>query len=165
SIDEANQDQAAAAGLKDIRGVVVEDFTGDDSPAKAAGMEPGDVIIRADGKDIDHVSTLQRIVRMHEPGETVNLDAMRFGQQRTFHVKLTEARDSVTRVASNTLGSEKSERGTVSGKLGLTVQALTAEEARTNDIPDARRGLRIVDISEDGPARGKFLEDDILVQV
>ena len=165
SIDEANQDQAAAAGLKEIRGVVVEDFTGEDSPAKAAGMEPGDVIIRADGKDVDHVSSLQRVVRSHEPGETINLDAMRFGQQRTFHVKLAEARDSVARVASNTPEDSRSERGTVSGKLGVTVQPVTADEARANDIPESRRGLRVVDVNDVGPAHGKFADGDILVSL
>jgi len=33
--------------------------------------EPGDVIVAADGKPVDRVSTLQRVVRAHEPGETV----------------------------------------------------------------------------------------------
>ena len=62
-----------------------------DSPAKDAGIEPGDVIIAADGKPTDRVSTLQRIIRGHKPGETVTIDVMRFGQKKTFKVKLGEA--------------------------------------------------------------------------
>ena len=55
-----------------------------ESPAKKAGIEPGDVIISADGKPTDRVSTLQRIVRSHKPGETVTFEVMRFGEKKTF---------------------------------------------------------------------------------
>ena len=71
-----------------------------DSPAKNAGIEPGDVIIAADGKPIDRVSTLQRIIRGHKPGETVTLEVMRFGEKKTFKVKLVEAPDAAQQVAS-----------------------------------------------------------------
>ena len=58
-----------------------------------AGLEAGDVIIAADGKPADRVSTLQRIIRGHEPGETVTLDVMRFGTKKTFRVKLGRGAD------------------------------------------------------------------------
>ena len=72
----------------------------DDSPAKRAGIEPGDVIVAADGKPTDRVSTLQRIVRTHKPGETVTFDVMRFGSKKSFRVKLAEAPDAEQQVAS-----------------------------------------------------------------
>jgi S1-C subfamily serine protease len=42
----------AVAGLKDVTGVLVQPYTEDNanSPAKRAGIEPGDVIVKADGK-------------------------------------------------------------------------------------------------------------------
>ena len=70
------------------------------SPAKNAGIEPADVIIAADGKPTDRVSTLQRIVRSHKPGETVAFDVMHFGKKKTFDVKLTEAPDDAQLVAA-----------------------------------------------------------------
>ena len=51
------------------------------------------MIVAADGKPTDRVSTLQRIVRAHKPGETVTLDVMRFGEKKSFKVKLIEAPD------------------------------------------------------------------------
>ena len=64
----------------------------DNTPAKKAGLQPGDVIITADGQPVDRVSTLQRIVRNHNPGETIELEAMRYGQRKTFRVTLMEAK-------------------------------------------------------------------------
>ena len=90
-IDDVSPEDAAVAGVKDIRGVLVRNFPSDDTPAKRAGLQPGDVIITADGQPVDRVSTLQRIVRNHNPGETIEIEAMRYGQRKTFHVTLMEA--------------------------------------------------------------------------
>ncbi len=100
AIAPATAVEAKAAGLKEVTGVYVRSFsTETNSPAKEAGVQPGDVIITADGKPADRVSTLQRIIRTHKPGETVTLDVMRFGERKTFKVKLVEAPD-VAQVAS-----------------------------------------------------------------
>ena len=90
-IDDVGPEDAAVAGVKDIRGVLVRNFPSEDTPAKKAGLQPGDVIITADGQPVDRVSTLQRIVRNHNPGETIEIEAMRYGQRKTFHVTLMEA--------------------------------------------------------------------------
>ena len=78
-IDDVSPEDAAVAGVKEIRGVLVRNFPTDNTPAKRAGMQPGDVIITADGQPVDRVSTLQRIVRNHNPGETIEIEAMRYG--------------------------------------------------------------------------------------
>src|ERR1700693_1447549 len=92
-IDDVSPEDAAVAGVKDIRGVLVRNFPEDNTPAKRAGLQPGDVIITADGQPVDRVSTLQRIVRNHNPGETIDIEAMRYGQRKTFRVTLMEAPD------------------------------------------------------------------------
>src|SRR5438034_7204186 len=98
-ITEVKPEDAAVAGMKDIRGALVQNFPDDDSPAKKAGIQPGDIIITADGQAIDRVSTLQRVVRNHSPGETISVEVMRYGQKKTFDVKLSEADDQATKVA------------------------------------------------------------------
>jgi len=45
AIREVQPEDADAVGLKEISGVVVNSYTGDDSPAKRAGIQPGDVIV------------------------------------------------------------------------------------------------------------------------
>ena len=168
-IRDANADDAAVAGLKDVMGVLVQPYTDEngDSPARRAGIEAGDVIVKADGKTADRVSTLQRIIRSHEPGETVSIEAYRFGTKKTFNVRLGEASDSATRVASTprNIREEETGAGTNTEKLGVTVEPITDAQARQNRISNEHRGLRVVDVDQDGPSRQRLAPNDILVAV
>lgn len=89
---DAQVDNLAQAGVPQIRGALVADFPTDvASPAKSAGVEKGDIIVNANGHDIDHVATLQRVIRGQRPGDTVALMLVRHGAERTVQVKLAEA--------------------------------------------------------------------------
>jgi len=168
-IRDASAEDAAVAGIKDVMGVLVQPYSTDngDSPARRAGIEAGDVIVKADGKTADRTSTLQRIIRSHEPGETIEIEAWRYGTRKTFKVRLGEAADSVSRVASNDRPREEEPTaGTNTEKLGITVEPISDVQARQNRIAAEHRGLRVVDIDQDGPARqGRLLQNDILVSV
>ena len=168
-IRDASAEDAAVAGLKDVTGVLVQPYTADnsDSPARRAGIEAGDVIVKADGKPADRVSTLQRIIRSHEPGETVEIEAWRYGTRKSFRVRLGEASDSTTRVASRVVPEDETgSTGTSTEKLGITVEAITEAQARQNQIPDEQRGLRVVEVDPDGPSRqGRLFRNDVLVAV
>jgi serine protease Do len=170
SIIDARAEDAAVAGLKDVTGVLVQPFSADNnnSPARRAGIEAGDVIVKADGKVADRVSTLQRIIRGHEPGETVEIEAWRYGTKKTFNVRLAEATDSTTRVASNTRpgdGGETGPTGTNTEKLGITVEPISEAQARQGQIADEHRGLRVVEIDPNGPSRQRLTRNDVLVAV
>ena len=89
---DAQTDNLAQAGVAQIRGALVGDFPKDvSSPAKTAGIEKGDIIVNANGHDIDHVATLQRVVRGQRPGDTVTLTLVRHGAERSVRVKLADA--------------------------------------------------------------------------
>jgi serine protease Do len=168
SIIDAAAEDAAVAGLKEVTGVLVQPYTAENpnSPARRAGIEPGDVIVKADGKAADRVSTLQRIIRSHEPGETVEIEAWRYGTKKTFNVRLGEATDSTTRVASNRReNNDGPTAGTSTEKLGITVEPITDAQARQNQIPSEHRGLRVVEIDPNGPSRRGLLRNDILITV
>ena len=47
------------------------------------------------------MSTLQRIIRGFKPGDVVDVDVMRFGQKKTFKVKLGEPAEPSATVADN----------------------------------------------------------------
>jgi len=166
TINDVNAEDAAVAGLKQIAGAKVGGFSPEDSPAHKAGLEAGDIIVRADGKDVDRVSTLQRLVRMHQPGETIDLDVVRYGARKSFKVRLQEApAEAVEQVASNADKPATDAETVTNARLGISVEAITAEVAKANKIADEYRGLRVLSVDAAGPAAQKLGYNDIIVKV
>lgn len=62
----------------------------DGSPAEAAGLEVGDVVIRIDRDTIRGPASLTKKIREREPGESVRITVRRNGRQRDFDVELAE---------------------------------------------------------------------------
>src|SRR5881397_215610 len=102
SIHDARQEDADAVGLKQITGVVVDSYTSDDSPARKAGIQPGDVIVAVDGQPVDNTPQLQQRVAFKKPGETVEVTVLRQGgEKKTLTVRLARAPgEADTEVAS-----------------------------------------------------------------
>jgi serine protease Do len=161
-IDDVSPEDAAVAGVKDIRGVLVRNFPSDNTPAKQAGMQPGDVIITADGQPVDRVSTLQRIVRNHNPGETIEIEAMRYGQRKTFRVRLMEADQEV---ASASTPVTSSPSGVVHPALGISVTPVSPEIAAQARLATPVRGVLVSDVTPGGPADEKLSRNDVITEV
>ncbi|MEO8910426.1 MAG: trypsin-like peptidase domain-containing protein [Gemmatimonadaceae bacterium] len=163
-IDDVSPEDAAVAGVKDIRGVLVRNFPSDDTPAKRAGLQPGDVIITADGQPVDRVNTLQRIVRNHNPGETIDIEVMRYGQRKNFRVTLMEA-PSEQQVASADSRTEPLSGGSVHPALGISVAPVSTEIAAQARMPAPVHGVLVTDVSQGGPAEDKLFKNDVVTQV
>src|SRR5690348_7428258 len=94
-IVDADENDAAAVGLKQITGVVVKSYTDDNSPAKKAGVQLGDVIVALDGESIDNTPQLQQKVAFKKPGDEVAITVLRQGGERkTLSVKLQPLNDT-----------------------------------------------------------------------
>ena len=170
SISDMRPEDAQAAGLKEIRGALVGGGTpGQASPAEKAGIEPGDVIVAIDGTPVDRVAQLQRIIRVHKPGETVSVDVMRYGQKHSYKVKLAEAPND-----SQLAGNDDDYSGTDSSaekpasydKLGISVEPMTVDRASRAEVSDAQRGLVVMSVDALGPSYQKLIaESDVIVKV
>jgi serine protease Do len=163
-IDDVSPEDAAVAGVKDIRGVLVRNFPTDNTPAKRAGLQPGDVIITADGQPVDRVSTLQRIVRNHNPGETIDIEAMRYGQRKNFRVTLMEA-PTDQQVATADTRTEPEGAGSVHPALGISVAPVSTELAAQARMTTPVRGVMVSDVIPGGPAEDKLFKNDVITQV
>jgi serine protease Do len=171
SLLEVEPEDAEAAGMKEIRGAKVADFGGEDSPAKKAGLEVGDIIVAVDGKPVAQVNSLQRIIRGYSVGQTVKVEVMRFGQRKEFNIKLAEMHTETATTPSERDDSEPSgvEPAVATkslDRIGLTVSTIPAAVVRQADIPaEARNGLLIRDIAQRGPSFQKFGSNEIIDEV
>ncbi len=82
SVRDATEEDVGVVGLKQITGVVVNGYTSDDSPARRAGIEPGDVIVSLGGEPVESTPQLQERVGFKKPGETVVVTLVRQGGER-----------------------------------------------------------------------------------
>ncbi|MHB8839072.1 MAG: hypothetical protein ACYC7F_08995, partial [Gemmatimonadaceae bacterium] len=96
--------------------------------------------------------------------ETINVDVVRYGERKNFRIKLGEAPAEAAQVASNDDAPAAGEAVTNS-KLGVSLEAITPEVAKANDIAEQYRGLRVLNVTAGGPAADKLLRNDIIVRV
>ena len=161
AIKAITPEDADAVGLRTIQGVVVNDFSGANSPAKAAGIQPGDVIVALNDTAIDHVAQLQTMVGFKHPGEVVRVTVVRsHGERQTFDVHLISADSDSTQVASASGGRSKPAAPTTeaSTKLGITLEDMTPDIVREAGLSEDQRGPVVSDIEEGGPSwDGKLL--------
>jgi len=163
-IEDVSPEDAAVAGVRDIRGVLVRGFPPEIASARNAGLEPGDVIITADGQPVDRVSTLQRIVRNHNPGESIDIEVMRYGKRKVFRVPLVEA-NSNQQVATAATRTEPSGGGSVHPALGISVAPVSTELAAQARMPMPVRGVMVSDVIPGGPAEDKLFKYDVITEV
>src|SRR5262249_57746714 len=117
-IQDLTPDLAAGFGINSASGVLISDVM-KDSPAEAAGMRPGDVIVEFTGAPIKEVIDLQRRVAAVEPGKPASLTVIRDRKPTALTVRIGEQPNEEAEVA----GSARGERR------GVTVDARTQAAA------------------------------------
>jgi len=80
-------DIARQLGL-DLAGGVVVQAVGQGSPAAAAGLRPGDIIVSVGGTPTPTTSALYEVLRRHKPGDEVEMRVVRDGTERPVTVTL-----------------------------------------------------------------------------
>jgi serine protease Do len=149
TIQDVNQDFAESFGLDRPHGALVSSVE-KDGPAAKGGIEPGDVILKVNGAEVDRSSDLPAMIAGLKPGTNAGIEVFRKGANRKFDVKIAELKEEPERLAKTSLRQEPS-------KLGLSVRALTAEEQReaqtdgkllVEDVagPAARAGVQPGDV-------------------
>ena len=126
AIQEVNQALAQNFGLKSPTGALVASVE-KGSPGAQAGIEPGDVILKLDGKEISRSADLPPMVSSLKSGSKVTLEVWRNGAPRQLTATLgaMKAESVASTGDKETLGK---------AKLGISVRPLTAEEKRGSDL-------------------------------
>jgi serine protease Do len=164
TVRNATPNDAAYVGLPDIRGVVVQDYGGATSPARKAGLEPGDIIVSVDGKPVEYVGQLQQQVAFRKPGETVKVEVARKGGiRKTFDVKLQELPAAKAAISADSDGAADSSdaAGAASvDRLGATLAPLDADDVQELDLKPSDRGVVVTGVQPGGPAWGELADPD-----
>ncbi len=167
-INNVNAADAKFYGLDRVAGAKVGSFSFENSPARLAGIEIGDVIVGVEGEPIQGVSDLQRKIRAYDPGETVTLDVVRRSTKKheSVRVKLIAADEMPG--AETAAGSGRRERGAFDDPLGIEISEIDRAERRQYDIPPATEGVVITDVDPRGPLgrqMGSLAEGAVIVDV
>jgi serine protease Do len=164
SIDNVSLNDAQYVGLPEIRGVVVKDIPSQDSPARAAGMEPGDIIVAIDGKPVEYVGQLQQEVGFRKPGDVVKVEvARKGGVRKTLSVKLQALQEQPQVAANDESGGEGQNAeggGFAMRRMGLSVQAVTPAIAQEMQLPNDVRGLLVTNVVPGGPAWDVLFDEE-----
>jgi serine protease Do len=88
-IQPVTDEIAESLGIDTTDGALVSQPQ-DDSPAKKAGIEPGDIIVKVDGKTVKSPRELARTIGTMAPGVSAQVTILRDGEEQTVTVKLGE---------------------------------------------------------------------------
>jgi len=163
AVRDASANDAAYVGLPDIRGVLVEDFGGDESPARKSGIEPGDLIVSVDGRPVEYVGQLQQRIAFRRPGETVKIEvARKGGVRKTYQVRLQElpAPRGMASDDSTAPGENRGEDAAALGTLGITVAPLDPDDIQGLELTPEQRGVLVTDVRPGGPSWGELAGPD-----
>jgi serine protease Do len=154
-IQEVTQELAESFGLSKAQGAAVNAVE-KDSPAEKAGIEPGDVILKYEGKLVTSSSDLPRVVGATRPGTKASIQVWRKGGVKDLTVIIGEIPDE--KLASKSGKSAKPAEVTAN-RLGLVVSELSAEQKRELKL---NGGLLIEDI-RGNVARADLRPGDIIL--
>ncbi len=144
SIQDVNEDIAAAMGLETGGGVLINALV-EDGPAKKAGLEQGDVITRFDGKPMKNMAELRLAVAKADPDHEAQVTVLRDGKERTFAVRLGEFPEDGA-VAALETGEVRQD------DLGISVEAVTPDLAARFELADGAKGLVVTAVDGGSPA-------------
>ena len=160
-IQEVSKEIAEVEKLKKIEGALVASV-GENSPADKAGIKAGDIILEFDGKKIDTMRTLPKVVANTKVGKSVQLKIWR-------NKKLITKRLTLGRLESSEEFKEKKSKIVPKDKeidiLKITVRDLTEQDIKSRNLKEGSTGAVIVEIANRSPLINLLSVNDVIIEV
>ena len=160
-IQEVTKEIADVEKLKKPAGALVASV-GQNSPADKAGIKAGDIILEFDGKKIDTMRTLPKVVANTKVGKSVELKVWR-------NKKSIKKRLILGRLESSEEFKEKKTK-TVKKEyeietLKITVRDISSEDISSRNLKKNIKGVVIVGITNRSPLANLLSVNDIIIEV
>ena len=165
-IQQVTDEIAESLNIKPARGALVAGVD-DKGPAKPAGIEPGDVVVKFDGKDVKDPKDLSRVVADTAVGKEVDVVIIRKGNEETRKVTLgrLEDTDKVQQADAKTK-DEPAEKPVTQKALGLDLATLSKDLRTKYKIKESVKGVIITGVDGTSDAAEKRLSaGDVIVEV
>jgi serine protease Do len=150
-IQQVNEEIAEALGLKEATGALVASVIAG-GPAEKAKIKDGDVILEFDGKPVDQMRRLPRLVADTDVGKTVPVKIWRSGKEMTLKVEVGALKEEEEEKQASVPPSEKGKSGESIDDLGVTVAAIDPQLRDRFDLGQDAKGVVVTDVNPDGPA-------------
>ena len=160
-IQEVTKEIAEVEKLKKPRGALVASV-GENSPADKAGIKAGDIILNFDGKKIDTMRTLPKVVASTKVGKSVELKIWRNKKLISKRLILgrlessEEFKDKKTKIVKKVEDIEK---------LKIAVRDITDEDISSRNLSKKTEGVVITEISNRSPLNNLLSINDIIIEV
>jgi serine protease Do len=125
-------------------------------PAEKAGIEPGDIITKVEGRTVERSGELPRVIGGTKPGTRTTLQVFRRGDYRDLSVTVAEIEPDKPR---RTAQAESAPRASSTTPIGLSVSDLSDAQRRELKV---RGGVR-VEAVEGVAARAGLREGDVIL--
>jgi serine protease Do len=164
-IQQVTDEIAESLSIKPARGALIAGVE-EKGPAKPAGIEPGDVVIKFDGKDIKEPKDLSRVVADTAVGKAVDVVIIRKGEEQTKQVTLGRLEDGEKAVAAANKSQPEAEKPATQKALGLDLAGLSKDLRTRYKIKDSVKGVVITSVDSSSDAAEKRLSaGEVIVEV
>jgi serine protease Do len=165
-IQQVTDEIGESLNIKPARGALIAGVE-EKGPAKPAGIEPGDVVVKFDGKDIKEPKDLSRVVADTAVGKEVDVVIIRKGQEETRKVTLGRLEDTDKPVQTAAKSKdEPAEKPVTQKALGLDLATLSKDLRTRYKIKDSVKGVIITNVDGTSDAADKRLSPgEVIVEV
>lgn len=164
-IQQVTDDIAESLNIKPARGALIAGVE-EKGPAKPAGIEPGDVVVKFDGKDIKEPKDLSRVVADTAVGKAVDVVIIRKGAEQTKQVTLGRLDDGDKAVQASAKSAPEPEKPVTQKALGLDLAGLSKDLRSRYKIKDSVKGVIVTGVDDGSDAAEKRLSaGDVIVEV
>lgn len=147
AIQPLTPDLTQGMGLHSDKGALVSSVQ-ENSPAAAAGLKSGDVVVRFGDRAIESPKDLSRMVAETASGATVPVKVWRDGSEQTVEVKIAEMKEEVASADRSEHGGEPSASDTVD-QLGATLAPVNDLTRQQFGLSDDAKGVVIANLAQD----------------